>query len=133
VFFAWDILIEAGTLENDPVVQILKLSAGIIVKVEVKFPDGCHGEVKVRLLRNEQQLIPLNRDDWVTGDAETVTTPEYYELTETPTQLKFIAMSPTTFYDHTVTVRITILPKPIASLMPVMDLLARLMQRLGFM
>lgn len=133
MFFAWDIIIDAGTPENASVTQILKLSSGIIIKVDLKFPDGCHGQVKVRLLRNEQQLIPLNRDDWVTGDAETVTTPEYYELTETPTQLKFIACAPLTSYDHTVTVRITILPKPVASLLPVMDLLTRLMQRLGFM
>jgi len=133
MFFAWDILIEKGTTEDEPVTQILKLSSGIIVKVDIKFPDGCHGQVKVRLLRNEQQLIPLNRDDWVTGDAETVTTPEYYELMETPTQLKFLGICPSAVYDHMVTVRITILPKPVASLMPVMDLLARLMQRLGFM
>lgn len=133
MFFAWDILIDAGTPESEPVTQILKLSSGIIVKVDIKFPDGCHGAVKVMLLRNEQQLIPLNRDSWLTGDAETVTTPEYYELTESPTQLKFLGCAPGTSYDHTVTVRITILPKPIASLMPVMDLLARLMQRLGFM
>jgi hypothetical protein len=133
MFFAWDITIEAGTPEDEPVTQILKLSSGIIVKVDIKFPDGCHGQAKVMLLRNEQQLIPLNRDSWLTGDAETVTTPEYYELTETPTQLKFLGCAPLTSYDHTITVRITILPKPIASLMPVMDLLARMMQRLGFM
>jgi hypothetical protein len=132
MFFAWDIDIAAGTLEAEPIIQILKLSAGIIVKVEIKFPDGCHGMVKIKLLRNEAQLIPLNLGNWVTGDAETVTTPEYYELSETPTQLKFIGCSPGTTFKHTITVRITILPKPIASLLPVMDLLTRMMQRLGF-
>lgn len=131
MFFAWDITIDANTLEAAPITKILKLSSGIIIKVDLKFPDGCHGLVKVKLLRNEQQLIPLNRDSWATGDDETVTTPEYYELTETPTQLKFLGCSPGAIYDHLVTVRITILPKAIASLIPVMDLLTRMMQRLG--
>jgi hypothetical protein len=133
MFYAWDITVPLSTPESDPVVKVLKLSKGVIVKVDIKFPDGCHGGVKVRLLRYEHQFIPLNRDDWVTGDAETVTTPEYFELSEAPAQLKFVGCAPETFYVHTITVRITILPKPIASLMPVMDLLSRMMQRLGFL
>ena len=131
MFYAWDITIPAGQAEAAPVTQILKLSKGVITRIDVKFPRGCHGLVKVHLLRDEFQLVPLSRGEWVTGDSETVPTEGYYELVETPAQLKFVGCSPGTSYDHTVTVRVSILPKSVASLIPLMELLTRMLQRMG--
>jgi hypothetical protein len=115
MFYAWDITITANTLEDDPKTQILKLTKGTITGIDVKFPPGCHGLVKVRILRSEFQLIPLSRDEWVTGDGEPVVTEGFYVLEETPTELKFVACSPGSSYDHTVTVRISVVPEEIAS------------------
>jgi len=131
LIFAWDITISANTLATAQVEQILKLSKGVIIKVEVKFPAGCHGLVKVRLFHQESQLIPLSRGEWITGDDEAVSFPEYFELWTTPYQLKFRGCSPGTTYAHTVTVRISVLPKQIASMIPVIELLTRLLQRMG--
>lgn len=86
--------------------------------------------VKVRIYRWEAQLVPLSRGEWVTGDDETVPTDPYYELVETPTQLKFLGCSPGTAYDHTVTVRITVLPKAVASMIPLIELLTKIVHRL---
>jgi len=131
MFWAWDITIPAGRSESNPVTKTLKLSKGVMTRVDIKFPAGCHGLVKVRLLRSEFQLVPLSKGEWVTGDDETVPTEGYYELETTPTQLKFLGCAPTTSYDHTVTVRVTVLPKQVASMLPVADLLTRLLQRMG--
>jgi len=131
VNFAWDILVGAATLVTAPKTQILKLTSGVITKIEVKFPRGCHGLVKVRLLHQEAQLLPLSRGEWVTGDNEAVVFPEFFELWTTPYQLKFQAISPTTSYAHTITVRITLLPKTVASMIPVIELLTRLLTRMG--
>jgi len=131
MFFAWDITLPANTLATSPKTQTLKLSKGVITKVEVKFARGCHGMVQVRLLHQESQLVPLSRGEWVTGDDEAVSFPEFFELWTTPYQLKFIGCSPGTTYDHVLSVRITVLPKQVASMIPVIELLTRLLERMG--
>ena len=115
MIWAWDINITADTLEASPKTQILKMSKGVIVKVEFKFLAGCHGMVKARLRRGESQLVPLSRDEWITGDDEAVSFSEYFELKTTPYQLKFIGCSPDTKWPHKVTVRISVLPSNIAA------------------
>jgi len=115
VFYAWDVTIPAGTAEASPKEQILKLTKGVITRLDVKFPPGCHGLVKVRLLRSEFQLVPLSRGEWVTGDGEVVQTEPYYELEETPAELKFVGCAPSTAYSHTVTVRVSVVPSEVGA------------------
>jgi len=131
VFYAWDITITAGTLETAPKTQTLKLTAGVIINIDAKFPRGCHGLVKIRLFHHGFQLVPLSRGQWVTGDDEPVKMPHYFELTSAPYALKFQGVSPGTTFNHTVTVRVTVLPKSVASMIPVIELLTRLLQRMG--
>ena len=131
MIFTYDIAIPKNTSAASPKTQILKLSKGVITKVEIKFARGCHGMVKVRLLHQEAHLVPLSRDEWVTGDNEAVSFPEYFELWTTPYQLKFVGCSPGTGYEHMVTVRISVLPKHVASMIPIVELLTRLLQRMG--
>jgi len=131
MFFAWDITVTANTLEKSPKTQILKLSKGIITRVDVKFPAGCHRMVKVRLIRYGLQLIPLSGNEWVTGDDESVPTEGYYELMEAPAQLKFIACSPDTSYSHVISVRVQVLPRYVASVMPLVEIVTKLMQIIG--
>jgi len=131
LFFAWDIPVDADTSEATSKTQRLILTAGVITSVDIKFPAGCHGLVKVRIKHWESPLVPLSRGEWVTGDDETVKAQMYFELPKGPYELKFQGCSPGTAYAHTITVRITVLPKNIASMIPVIDLLTRLLQRMG--
>jgi len=133
VFFSWDITIPADTSEKDPLEKDLTLTHGVITRIDVKFPPGCHGLVKVRLFRFDSQLIPLTRDEWVTGDGETVPTalPLHYELLEEPYALKFVGCSPGAQYKHTVTVRVNVMrprPDPVEQLV---ELLRTLFERMG--
>lgn len=129
--YAWDITIPKWADIEGPVSKDLKLCKGVITRADIKFPPGCHGMVKVRLYRYEFQLIPLSGDEWITGDNETVPTEEYYELVEDPAQLKFVGYAPGTSYPHTVTVRITVLPKAVATFMPLVDVMTRFLKRIG--
>lgn len=110
MFHVWDITITADTKETAPLEQQLELPIGIITKIDIKFPAGCHGMVKVRLLRWTFQLVPLTSGEWVTGDDEAIPTETYYELMEVPTFLTFKGCSPDTAYDHKITVRIEVNP-----------------------
>jgi len=130
--YTWDITIPADTEESDPVVQRLELHPGIVTRIGVKFPAGCHGLVKVRLTRGGVfQVFPLSADEWVTGDDEEVVYTYFYDLTDRPISLEFVGISPGTTYAHTVTVRITVLPKAVASMMPLIEILTKALQRMG--
>jgi len=131
MFFAWDITVTADTKEASPTTETLKLSAGVITHIGIKFARGCHGMVGVRLKHHEFQLVPLSRGEWVTGDDESVDFAEYFELKTTPYSLKFEGCSPNTLYNHALTVRITVLPRSVASMIPVVELLAKLLSKLG--
>lgn len=131
MFWAFNITILAGTTEKAPKKQTLKLSKGVITSLDVKYPAGCHGMVQVRLLRYESQLVPLSRDEWLTGDDETVHTEGFYELTAKPYQLKFVGSSPGTTYDHTVSVRVLVLPKAVATMVPLINILTTFLKRIG--
>lgn len=131
MFFAWDITVSAGTAEASPKTQALKLSAGVVTSVDIKFPSGCHGLVKVRLKHWEFQLMPLSRGEWVTGDDEAVRMPTYFELPKGPFEVKFEGSSPDASYDHTVTVRVSVLPKSVASMIPLIEILTKVLMRMG--
>lgn len=129
--YAWDIAVPANTLATAPQTKELKLTYGVITKMDVKFPAGCHALVQVRLLRWESALLPVGKDTWLTGDDETVINPEYYELTEKPYALKFVGISPGTNYNHTISVRITVLPREVASLLSLLEIFVKIARRMG--
>lgn len=121
MLYAYDITIPADTPESNPIVHTLKLNPGVLTKVSVKFPAGCHGLVKIRILKFETNLVPLNRDGWITGDNEAIVADEYFELDERPYELKLIGCSPGTSYPHTISVRLVILPRIVASMLALIE------------
>jgi hypothetical protein len=131
LFFAFDITVPAGRLEASPLEETLKMTKGMITDISIKFPAGCHGMVKVRLLHEESQLVPLSRDEWVTGDDEIVPSEVHFNLSAETNMLKFVGCSPGTSYDHTVSVRINQLSEEEASTAPLTRMLLKMLQRMG--
>lgn len=131
MFWAWDITVPAGTTESAPKEQTLKLTKGTITRMRVKFPEGCHSLVKVRILHQESQLVPLSRGEWVTGNGETVEAEVYFNLPADINTLKFVSCSPGTSYAHKITVRVDQLTEEEASTAPLTRLLYKFLQRIG--
>lgn len=109
MFYDFAITVPANTLESAPVVQSLKLTAGVIQKVSILFPPGPHGMVKLRLRENGHQFLPTNPDGYFASDDEVLEIDEFYELTTEPYSLKAVGYSDGTTYNHTISVRIGIL------------------------
>lgn len=128
LFYVWDITVPADTAELNPIYQKLKLSAGIITNINIKFPDGCNGMVKVRILRWTFQLVPLSNGEWVTGNGETVPTETSYELLEVPFELEFQACSPSTSYPHKITIRIEVSPTATLSDLQIIESLNKIVE-----
>jgi len=111
MFFAWDITIPANTPKTTPVRQLLPIDFGLITRIDIVFPAGCGGLVRIRLLRYESQLVPLNPASWLRGDDETVPCEVYQEIYEAPAELKFEGGNEDDTYEHTIGVRINVIPK----------------------
>ena len=131
MFFCWDITVEDDTPEDEPLTDWLSLPRGIITSIDIKFPAGCHGMVRVRLFQEALQLIPLSEDEWVTGDDETVTTETYAELLDSPYKLKLVTCSPDTVYPHTITVRIGVQPEHAAGVSSLTRMFRGFLDKLG--
>lgn len=129
MLYCWDITIPADTALTSPVEQTLKIAKGVIVKVQVKFPSGCHGLVKIRLFKWTSQLWPLSPGEWITGDDEQIDVPEYYEFLKGPYKLDLKACSPDTSYPHVVTIRVVVLPRAVASFYPLAQVLQKFLAR----
>jgi hypothetical protein len=131
MFFSWDVTVPANTKEADPVEDWLELPKGIITKITVKFPAGCHGMVKLRLFKEALQVMPLSEDEWVTGDNEPVLAEPMTDLLDFPYKLKLIACSPDTTYDHKISLRIEVQEEEVAGIGKLTRLVQTLLDALG--
>ena len=109
-----DVTVPANTPESKPVEQTVKIEEEVVVKIMVHFPAGCHGYVYTACYYGEEQIFPRPYGSYLHGDGETIAWEEYYELPETPCYLTIRAWSPGTSYDHTITWRISALPRKYA-------------------
>jgi len=99
----------AGRTEATAQTWDLKLTAGIVHYIEIKFPAGCAGLVHVRLLHGAHPVVPLNIDDDINGDAETIPFKEFYPLSPGANLLTLQAWNEDTVYDHSISVRVGVL------------------------
>jgi len=116
MIFEYNLTITAGRNRRSPATQELQLARGIIHKVEVIFPPGCHHQVFVVIRRGLNQVFPTNPDGQFKGNAFPISYPVWYPMEDGPFLLKAYGWAPLTTFAHTVTIRLGILPR--AVLMP---------------
>lgn len=115
MYYDFAVLVETSHKVDSPKEQVLKLTRGVIHRVEVEFPAGCQGMVYLKLLHQEHQVWPTNPDGSYNAEDYTIPIGEHYKLASEPYALKAIAWGVGCSYDHTITVRIGILPEEILS------------------
>jgi hypothetical protein len=109
VLFEYPLAIEADTAEADPATVDCLLSAGTVIGVSVQFPAGCAGMVYVSIWRGDHQVWPVNLDEAISGDNTVVSFPTSYDLADQPFAFEARGWSPGATYDHTVTLRFSLL------------------------
>lgn len=117
MFYDFAITIPAGRTEDNPVEEILKLTKGIIHRVEVEFYPGPRRYAWVKIFYHEHQLWPTNPGGSFRTDGYTISFDEYEELKSEPFDLKVKGYSPDANYSHVITVRIGILESRAAILL----------------
>jgi len=89
----------------------LRIARGIITKIEVQFPSGCAGTTHVQICHGLHQIFPKNPDGDIASDKETISSMESLEILTPPYVLKAWTWNTSTLYDHTVNVRVEVIPK----------------------
>lgn len=111
MFYAWNIILPYGKDIFNKTKRVLDIEKGTIIKCEVMFPSGCCGLVYVHINQALHQVYPKNPDYQFTGNGDTILSTDEYEIKEEPYQLEFYGWNTDDIYDHTVTVRIQLVPK----------------------
>jgi len=111
MLFTKDIVVAKDTKENDPIIDTLKIARGIITWVSVLFPSGCNGMVKCVIRHHEHQIFPSTEKMFISGNRTPIEWSDYYECYQPPYELKIEAWSPDTTSDHTITIKMAVLPR----------------------
>jgi len=110
MFYAWNFTLLANKTEALKTKRVLKLGKGTITRCEVIFPVGCANLVFVHLNEALHQVYPKDTDYKFIGDGVTITCTDEYEIDEEPYTLDFHGWNTDELYDHTITVRIQLVP-----------------------
>ena len=114
MFYVWHITISKNTTEDNALEQTLKVTKGVLTRTEIFFPAGCMGFARCQIYYMGSQLYPTTRGEYIDGDNETIPIEDFFEIQDTPDVFKIKAWNLDPYYDHTITLRMTILPKEIA-------------------
>lgn len=110
MFYDFSFTIPANTLRTTPEELDIKLTHGIIHRVEVGFPQGCAGLVSCVINEGLHQHWPTNPEGAFNTDNFTIAFNEFLEFTRRPYKLTLIGWNLDDTYDHTLEIRIGILP-----------------------
>lgn len=113
MYYETSITIPAGTLATAPVIAYLKMTQGVIHRVEVGFRPGTDMLVGIRIEREGSQLFPSNPEGDLRDDGRTIVWDDYKPMEAAPYMVKIIGYAPDALYDHTVRVRMGVLPRDV--------------------
>lgn len=88
----------------------LKLTHGIIHKLDVIFPPGSHGLFYLLIYDNTHQVFPTNPGSIFAGDNEIITFREHLPMLYEPFELYAYFWNFDDTFAHTITLRIGVLP-----------------------
>jgi hypothetical protein len=95
-----------NTSYTSPVKTILEVTKGLIWLIEVEYPSGCCGLLKLQIFHQSYQLFPATPLEALRGDNVTLRYDDCYVVSSQPFELSIITWNEDTIYDHTVQVRI---------------------------
>lgn len=111
MFYVKDITTAANTTRAGSIETDRKLWAGVIHHVEVMFPPGCVGLLHVTIWHGGHQIYPSEELQDFAGDGETIQFDDFYKLVPGDNLIRIKTWNEDEQYDHTVRVRLGILPQ----------------------
>lgn len=84
----------------------LKVTKGLVYKVEIAFPPGCAGLLKVKIFDGGHQVWPSNNNESFSTDGHIISFDDTLLKLAAPFQYTIHTVNEDTIYDHSVTIRI---------------------------
>lgn len=109
MYYEFAITVPANTSQSSPKEEDLKLTHGIIHRIEVQFPIGTLALAHCRLEHHTFGELPTNPSGSFASDGYTIPIDEYLEFFSEPYIIRAVCWNDDDTYPHTVTVRIGIL------------------------
>ena len=110
MYYDYNIQVPSNTPESDPLTQMCHITHGVIHRVEVDFPYGCAGLVHLQILQSLHQLWPTNPEGSFNADDFVIGFNDHVEITDAPYVVTLQAWNLDDTFDHTLQVRLGILP-----------------------
>lgn len=110
MYYNFTLAVPANTTKAAHTSKVMRLTVGIIHRVEVQFPPGCLGAVHVVIFHGGHQFLPTNPEGDFASDSKTIEIDEHYELKESEVDLYIYGWSDAEDLEHTITCRVGILP-----------------------
>lgn len=108
MFYEVDLVVPAGSTEENPAEVEVKLTKGVITRMECDFRYGPNFLVFAYIRSALHQHWPLNPDGKIASDGRAVASNEYIEVLYEPHTVICGATSPDCDYDHTLRFRIEV-------------------------
>ncbi len=118
--FVYDLVVPKDTAELSPEISRVKVTRGIIIRTQVRFFEGPHNQVKVKLLHGLYQILPVAGSVALIGDGQMYDVPMDYPLTDPSPELTLVGWSPGTKYPHTITFFIDLEPTSVDDRMAIL-------------
>ena len=110
MYYDFSFTIPANTTKASPHTEKVKLTHGIIHRVEVLFPERCGSLAHCVIKEGLHQHWPTNPGGSFNSDGETIIINEYLEFTRRPYILTLVGWNLCDTFPHTLEVRFGILP-----------------------
>lgn len=111
MYYSFDFTIDKNTDESSKVEQNCKLAPGIIKEIVIQNSKACAGLVYVQIFKSIFQLWPSNPGGAFIMTGEPVPIMEEFEMEGPPWELTLMGWNEDDTFDHTIWVRMSILPK----------------------
>ena len=131
MLYEYKLTVAAGKTQASPATTRMKLTKGVIHRVEIQFPIGTRALVHVQIFRGANQVWPDNPDGDIASDGYLVAWDEHYEINTDPTTFTAQGWSTADTYSYDIKVRIGLLSK--ATVSPLAGLVGSLGRVLKFL
>ena len=123
------------TTEETAASKSVEVKEEILYSVQVRFPPGCMGFLKVAVFYGAEQIFPSFAGEWLSGDDEVIEDILIQRLPEVPCKLTVKAYNEAEDYPHTAIVRLRCITERELRIMtgrePAESMLRRLLRGLG--
>ncbi len=135
MIYTANITTPANTLRSGPKITRLKVSKGLVYRVEFFFPPGSAGLMGAAVFDGLYQAWPSTIGEYFTSDSETIGFDDMLEKIAAPYEFTCVTYNEDTTFEHFVSVRLGLVSKEVflARFMPTKNIeyLADLLMRLA--